>query len=150
MGRFRGQYNYSVDAKGRVNIPAKFRKALNPAADETFVICLGPDKCLQAYPQDTWEEYEDKLDAMPPSRLSFKVRRQIYNSVTDSHLDAQGRISLSQYQMDTADIKKNVTLVGHRGYIEIWDTENYQQYMGTGEDFDEAYYKSIATNLAQS
>ena len=61
MSRFRGRYDYTIDAKGRVNIPSKFRKSLSPEAAETFVICQGPGRCLRAYPQDVWDRYEDEL-----------------------------------------------------------------------------------------
>ena len=65
MGQFHGRFDYSIDIKGRVNIPAKFRKTLSPNAGETFIICRAPDGCLRAYPRDLWENYEAELASRP-------------------------------------------------------------------------------------
>ncbi len=147
MARFRGEYNYSVDAKGRINIPAKFRKALSPEADETFAICQAPNNCLRAYPQDAWEKYEDELASRPQTLEALRHQRLLRSTLTDSKLDVQGRISISAKQITVAGIKKNVTLVGHYGYIEIWDTEQYETYIGTGDDFDKVFFESVEAGI---
>ncbi len=142
MSRFRGRFDYSIDAKGRVNIPAKFRKSLRPEAEETFVICRAPDGCLWAYPQDAWEEYEDQLESMPFTKETNKFQRMIQNSLTDSTLDKAGRISISSSQMELAGIKKSVTIIGRRKYLEIWDTAKFEEYTGSDDNFDEMFYKA--------
>jgi MraZ protein len=147
MSRFRGRYDYTIDAKGRVNVPAKFRKALAPSADETFVICRGPDRGLRAYPQDAWEEFEDRLAALPSTPDTERMARQLFSTVTDSRLDSQGRIILSPVQIKISGISKDVTLIGRPGYIEIWNTRRFEEYTGADEHFedgfDEAFYKSM-------
>lgn len=147
MSRFRGRFDYSIDEKGRVNIPAKFRKMLAPEAEETFVICRAPDGCLWAYPQDAWEKFEDSLDAMPVTREANKFQRQIQNSLTDSQLDKQGRIALTPLQMEIAGITKDVTIIGRRHYLEIWDTKRFEGYTGPGDDFDSAYYAAVQSGI---
>ncbi len=147
MSRFRGEFNYSIDAKGRINIPAKFRKALSPEANETFVICGAPDKSLRAYPQDAWERYEDELALRPQTPETLRHIRLLRSTVKDSKLDSQGRIILSAKQIAFAKIKKNITLIGHYGFIEIWDTERYLENLGDGEDFDRFFYESVETGL---
>jgi MraZ protein len=147
MAFFRGRYDYSIDDKGRVNIPAKFRKSLAPEADETFVICRAPDGCLWAYPQDAWEKFEDSLEKMSLTKEGNKFQRMIQNSLSDSKIDKQGRVTLSPMQMELAGIGKSVTLIGRRRYIEIWDTQRFEQYSGSGDDFDDVFYKAVQDGL---
>jgi MraZ protein len=143
MARFRGRYDFSIDQKGRINIPSKFRKLLLPEAEETFVICRAPDGCLWAYPKDEWERFEDSLLAMPVSKEYNKFLRTMQNTLNDSTLDKQGRISLTAFQMRIAGINKDVSIIGRGSYLEIWDTHRFEEYTGNGEDYDEVYYKTI-------
>jgi MraZ protein len=143
MSKFRGRYDYSIDQKGRINIPAKFRKLLSPEAEETFVICRAPDGCLWAYPKDEWEKFEDSLVAMPMSREMNKFQREMQNTLSDSVLDRQGRVTLTPLQMRIAGIDKDVSIIGRGRCLEIWDTKRFEEYTGTGGDFDEVYYKTV-------
>jgi MraZ protein len=150
MSHFHGRYDYTVDEKGRVNMPAKFRKSLNPSAAETFVLCRAPGGCLRAYPRDIWENYEKELGARPQTPETLRHQRLLYSSLSDSTLDAQGRITLCSSQIQIASIVKNVTLVGQSGYIEIWDTEKFNSYLGNAEDFDEVFFQSVEAGLRKS
>ena len=141
MAKFRGRFDFSIDQKGRINVPSKFRKLLSPEADETFVICRAPDNCLWAYPMDEWEKYEDSLIAKPASRDNDKFQRIMQNTLNDSTLDKQGRISLTPLQIKTAGIVKDVSIIGRGRYLEIWDTGRFEKYVENGEDYDETYYK---------
>ena len=143
MNRFRGEYTYTVDVKGRFNIPAKFRKALSPEANEGFVVSRAPDGCLRAYPLDEWDRAEDNLLSRPENPQTVKLKRLIYSTLSESKLDGQGRITLSPTQMGIAGISKNVLLIGHRGYIEIWDPDKFAAYRGSEDDFNEAFYQSV-------
>jgi MraZ protein len=147
MAYFRGRYDYSIDDKGRFNIPAKFRKALTPQADETFVVCRAPDGCLWAYPMDAWEKFEDSLEKMPLTKEGNKFQRMIQNSLTDTKLDKQGRVTLSPMQIEIAGISKDVTLIGRRRYIEIWDRQRFEHYSGPGDDFDSAFYGAVQEGM---
>lgn len=147
MSRFRGRYDYSIDEKGRINIPAKFRKLLAPEAEETFVVRLAPDGCIRVHPLDVWHLYEDKLAALPETPDTTKLRRFIYNSISDSKLDGQGRITLTPQQIAKAQITKNVTLVGYPGYVEIWSTERFNTYEQQIDNFDDLYYSSVASSV---
>ena len=150
MARFRGRYNFSIDEKGRINIPSKFRKLLSPEAEETFVVCRAPDRCLWAFPKDEWEKFEDELLAMPMSREVNKFQRTIQNTLSDSKLDRQGRIALTQFQMEIAGIDKDVSIIGRGNNLEIWDTKRFEEYTGSSDDFDEVYYNSIQPRVARS
>lgn len=150
MSRFLGEYNYSIDEKGRINIPAKFRKALSPDADETFAVCRAPNNCLRAYPQDTWDRYEDELASRPQTPETLRHIRLLRSTLKNSKLDSQGRIMLTQKQIEIAGIAKDVTLVGHYGYIEIWDTKRYTDYIGDAEDFDTVFFQSVEAGLRKT
>lgn len=147
MSRFRGEYKYTVDAKGRINIPAKFRRVLSPEAVETFAICRAPDNCLRAYPRDTWDKYEDELASRPQVPEALRHLRLMRSTLSDSKLDSQGRITLTPKQLQITGIDKQVTLVGHYGFIEIWNSDQYEKYLGTGDDFDQMFFESIEAGL---
>jgi MraZ protein len=149
MSRFLGEFNYSLDEKGRLNIPAKFRKALSPEANETFTICRAPNNCLRAYPQDTWDRYEDELASRPQTPETLRHSRLLRSTLTNSKLDSQGRIALTAKQCAIANIEKNITLVGHYGYIEIWNTDRYNEYIGEGDDFDQVFFQSVEAGIRQ-
>ncbi|MBD3346993.1 MAG: division/cell wall cluster transcriptional repressor MraZ [Chitinivibrionales bacterium] len=147
MSRFRGKFEYSIDAKGRVSMPAKFRRVLNPEAQETFVICLTPNKCLRAYPLDAWEKYEDELASRPETHDTLRFKRFLYDTAADSTLDKQGRILIAPNQIKLAGIAKEIILVGHMGYIEMWAKEAYESYFLNMQDYDETYFKSVEAGL---
>jgi len=149
MASFYGSFDYSVDAKGRVNIPAKFRKALSPEAEDTFIVTYGPGNCLHAYPKDVWNKRMADLAALPRTPENDKMRRFISGTSTDSVLDVQGRVMLSAAQMKYAKITKNVTIVGDmKGYIELWDSERYKEYIGAMPDVDSLIY-AVEDQLAK-
>jgi MraZ protein len=147
MPGFHGKYDYSVDAKGRVNIPAKFRKALAPEAGETFIVCQAPDRCLRAFPQNFWNTYVAELNSRPETSDTVVYKRKLYHSVSESTLDAQGRITLMPNQMEIAGIGKAVTLIGQENYIEIWDPVRYAACLEKDMDFDTAFYKSVQAGM---
>lgn len=148
MSRFHGRFDYSIDSKGRVNFPAKFRKSLRPECEETLIICRAPNGCLRAYPRDLWEAYESELAARPETPETLRHKRLLYNTLSDSTFDAQGRITITPAQMAIAGIQKEVTLVGQATYVEIWDTGKYEQYLGVSDDFDTVFFQSVETGIA--
>ncbi len=147
MARFRGRYDFSIDEKGRINIPSKFRKLLSPEAEDTFVICRAPDDCLWAYPKNEWEKFEDTLDRMPVTRESNRFQREIQNTLSDSTLDRQGRITVTPLQMKIAGIDKNVSIIGRGRYLEIWDPKRFEDYTENCKDFNDVYYKTFGPGL---
>ena len=150
MARFRGRFDFSIDQKGRINIPSKFRKLLTPEAEDTFVICRAPDGCLWAYPKDEWEKFEDLLEVMPISREVNKFQRVIQNTLNDSTLDKQGRVSLTPLQIKIAGIAKEVSIIGRGKYLEIWAASRFEEYSGKDESFDQVYYATIQSGTGLS
>jgi MraZ protein len=147
---FKGEYEHSVDSKGRVAFPAKLRKALNPRAQERFTILRGLEKCLYLYPEDEWESVEDQLSQINTfTREGRTVVRNFLRTAEDISLDKQNRLSLPSTLMDWSGIDGKAVFIGSGERIEIWspeeleavdaalDMESYQalfeRVMGDGE-----------------
>ena len=119
---FIGEYSYTVDTKGRINIPSKFRSSLSKENKNSLVITRGMDKCVWIYPLVIWKSIEDEFRKL--SSLSSVNRSFIRNTVRHasiSKLDKQGRIALNQNIMTFSNITKNALIIGMVNKIEIWD-----------------------------
>lgn len=121
----RGEYQHSIDAKGRLFIPAKFRESLGAA----FVVTKGLDGCLFLYSVQAWDILEDKINGLPMSK-SRDLQRFFFSSAADCAPDAQGRVVIPQNLRQYAGLTKDVTIIGVSGRAEIWDTERWRQYNG--------------------
>jgi MraZ protein len=132
MSFFKGREIYSVDAKGRVNIPAKMRKSMSPDANDTFVVTRGPDDepCIYAYPLDEWRKFEENLKGLNQfnEQDRFFVRTLLYwaDEVT---FDGQFRIMIPKALHDFTRIEKNALILGAMDHIEIWNPEVFETYM---------------------
>lgn len=132
MSFFKGREIYSVDAKGRVNLPAKMRKNLSPEASDTFVVTRGPDDepCIYAYPLDEWKKFEENLKQLNQYQEQdrFFVRTLLYwaDEVT---LDKQWRLMLPKGLVDFTGVDKTALILGAIDHIEIWDPEIFEQYL---------------------
>ena len=121
---FTGEYQYSLDSKGRVNIPAKFRQALSKKNQNTFVATRGQDPCVWIYPLTEWKKIEDELRNLSSvSGIHRTFIRQIARSATPSTCDKQGRITLSPSLISFSQIDKNALIIGMINKIEIWNPE---------------------------
>lgn len=121
MPSFKGEYEHSVDNKGRVAFPAKLRKNLAPEAQEKFTLLRGLEPCLYLYPQDEWERVEDKLSQINSfSRQGRTVKRNFLRFAEDLVLDKQNRISLPSHLMDWSGIQDSAIFIGSGERIEIW------------------------------
>ncbi len=122
---FIGEYYHSVDVKGRMNIPVKFRELLG----DTFVVTRGLDQCLSIYPLDAFEAFAQKLQALPISdKNARKFVRYFMSGAVECELDKQGRILLSQPLRQFANISKDVVIIGNGTTIEIWDSEIWNDF----------------------
>ena len=119
---FRGSFEHSVDTKGRVSVPSKFRDLLAERYDGKMVLVMDFDQCLTVYPLEEWEKIEEKIKALPAMRKEVKdFVRRVYSTATECELDKQGRILIPPALRENAGINKNVLLVGIINKIEIWD-----------------------------
>ena len=129
MVSFFGSYRYIVDEKFRVNIPSKFRKALPPEADDTFIITVGPEKCLLAIPVSEWTEIEKTLPRFTFGNENLrKFVRLFYNNSCESKCDRQGRITISPKLLEYAGIDKEVVIAGSKNIIEIWNPKVFDEF----------------------
>jgi transcriptional regulator MraZ len=131
---FRGRYQHTVDPKGRLSIPAKFRDVL--ARYESQDLVLVPDgECLEVYPLPEWERMEAKLREQ--SRFSSDVReisRLYISRAKDAALDAAGRLLIAPDTRREAGLDKNVTIVGGGlDKFEVWDRARFEEYDRTGQ-----------------
>lgn len=130
---YMGEYSHSIDAKGRLIIPSKFREALG----EEFVVTKGLDGCLFVFDKTEWSAFEEKLKSLP---ITNKEARQFVRfflaGAAAMEVDKQGRILLPGVLREFADITKDVTLIGVGSRIEIWSKERWD---GTSdyEDMEE-------------
>ena len=121
---FTGEYQYSLDSKGRVNIPAKFRQTLSKKNQNTFVATRGQDPCIWIYPLTEWKKIEDDLRKLSSvSSVHRTFIRQIARSATPSTCDKQGRITLSPSLISYANLDKEALIIGMINKIEIWNPE---------------------------
>lgn len=128
---FVGEYNHSIDAKGRLIVPAKFREVLG----DKFIVTKGLDNCLFVYPNDEWKAFEDKLKTLPLTNINArKFTRFFLAGAAECEVDKQGRILLPQVLRQFAELEKEVVLVGVASRIEIWSKERWDEYIDSYDD----------------
>ena len=138
MSSFKGSDTYIVDAKGRVSIPSKMRKNIEPSANLTFVLTRGLEKCLYAYPLDEWKQLEETIRSLPQSNEKdrFFVRMLMQWS-EEVQLDSQYRLLLPKSLTEFADIQKEVFFIGVLDHIELWNPEHFKRYIeGKKESYE--------------
>jgi transcriptional regulator MraZ len=127
---FLGEYEHTLDAKGRLAIPARFRPHMGRGA----VLSKGMGNCLSLYPLEHWEQKSNELIARMEGDELRNFERRIYPSACEVELDGQGRIVVPVKLRAYAKLEVNVTIVGVRDHIEIWDRETWQSYQEHLED----------------
>jgi len=134
MATFRGSYKHSIDHKGRVSIPARFRRLLSGDASETFVILRGLDACVSLFPADEFKRLEDRLRTRSFSdQTNRRYQRLLLLDSRDETLDAQGRVAIPPSLIAHAGLKKEVLVNGVLDHIEIWSPEAFEKYMASSD-----------------
>lgn len=130
---FMSEYNHTVDAKGRLIVPSKFREQLG----DEFVVTKGMDGCLFVYANDDWNAFEQKLTSLPLiNKEARKFARFFLAGAAQVEVDKQGRILLPANLREFASLEKDVLLVGVGSRIEIWSRENWVN-MDADSDMDD-------------
>ncbi len=138
---FMGQYDYAVDAKGRLNFPAKFRDGMG----ETFIVTRWLDHCLAAFPPEEFEKVAQRI-AEKGMVKGRNVSRMLYSSAVEVTPDKQGRIQLPAKLREYANLDHDVSVIGNRNFAEIWNTQDWEARQAeSDEDFTAA--KEIAKRL---
>lgn len=130
-----GEFTHSMDSKGRVAIPAKFRANLGDGA----IITRGLDKCLFVFGMEEWRKLADQLMDLPLSQKNSRAfARLMLAGAVDVKLDSQGRVLIPEYLREYADLDDKVVVSGLYNRMEIWDTEKWEEYkQQTEEDSEE-------------
>jgi MraZ protein len=121
---FLGEYEHTIDAKGRMAVPAKFRAQMDRGA----VVSKGMGTCLSVYTMPRWEEKSAELAAGKASDELRDFERRIYPSAGEVELDGQGRMIIPARLRTYANLGNEVTVVGVRDHFEIWDRQSWQSY----------------------
>lgn len=138
---FIGEFQHSIDTKGRVAIPAKFRRKISGGA----IITRGLDKCLFIFNKKDWEALAEKLIKLPLSQANSRAFvRLMLSGASDVKLDSQGRILVPDYLRDYAGLKKSAKVIGVYNRMELWDEKSWQQYKTTTEGSSEEIAEKMA------
>ena len=124
MNPVKGEYKHSIDAKGRLAMPAKLREELG----ERFTVTKGLDGCLSVYPEKEWEALEDRIRGLGNGEKARRVKRYYFANAFDAQLDAQGRILIPAGLREFANLQKDVVVIGQLDHAEIWNSEKWRIY----------------------
>ena len=141
---FYGEYLHSIDRKGRLILPAKFREAAKVHFIEKFFVTRGLDNCLFMFSEEEWRVQESKFKAIPFTKAeSRKFNRLYFSGAAEINFDTQGRILLPLYLKDFAQIKKDVVVVGVSNRIEIWAKDKWVEFYGNSRQSFEAIAEKL-------
>ena len=126
---FRGRFYHTIDPKGRLSIPSKFRDALEREYGETRVVMVPNDSSLEVHPFKEWARTEEKVRTLPQMDPDVQKFNRLYiSSALDAALDGQGRIQIPPEYRERAGLVKDVALVGGVQQFEIWNRERWEEY----------------------
>jgi MraZ protein len=129
-----GEYSHTIDTKGRVIVPAKFRTELG----ERFIVTKGFDGCLYGYSLEEWKSIEEKIKTLPliTGKDARNFTRFFFSSAIECEVDGQGRILITQNLREHASLEKEIVIIGVSTRIEIWSKTKWENYNGE-QDSDE-------------
>lgn len=131
---FFGEYEHTIDAKGRVIIPAKLRDGLG----EQFVVTKGLDGCLFVYSLEQWHAFEKKLQELPLNQPNARAfARFFFSGASEGEMDKQGRVMLPANLREYGNLVKDVIITGAGNRLEIWSKENWHKYQAAGQSPEE-------------
>ncbi|MHB8171877.1 MAG: division/cell wall cluster transcriptional repressor MraZ [Thermincolia bacterium] len=137
---FMGEYQHTIDPKGRLIVPAKFREGLG----ENFVATKGLDNCLFVYPMEEWQALEQKFKSLPFTKADARAFvRFFFSGASECELDKQGRILLPANLREYAKLDKDVVVIGVSSRVEIWSKDQWEQY----NTQTEVSYEAVAEKL---
>ncbi|MEI8345260.1 MAG: division/cell wall cluster transcriptional repressor MraZ, partial [Candidatus Omnitrophota bacterium] len=139
-----GEHEHSIDRKGRLIIPSKFREVFKENYVERFFVTRGLDTCLFVFPEDEWRKQESRFKGLSiASSQARQFNRIFFSGACEVTCDKQGRILVPQYLKDYANIKRDVMIVGVSNRIEIWDKEGWARFYANTRDS----FEKIAENI---
>jgi len=144
---FIGNFKYSIDSKGRISIPAKMRRYVNPDANNSFIITRGMEKCLEIHPLDLWKDLYAKklkqLNSYDPVQARFL--RMLLQEAAEDKLDSQNRLMIPKNLIEYSGIDGDVLILGAMDKIEVWNPNIYQDYLNESNLSYEDIAKEVMT-----
>jgi len=136
---FYGEYSHTLDKKGRLIIPSKFREAIQEMGVERLYMTRGLDECLFIFSEPEWKAQENKFKAMPFTKREVRrFKRMFFSGAAETIPDKQWRILVPDYLREYAHIKRDVKIVGVSDRIEVWDKGTWENfYNSSKEDYEE-------------
>lgn len=132
---FYGEHEHTIDKKGRLIIPSRFRESLKEYDIDSLYITRGLDKCLFMFTENEWKSQESKFRSMPfTNPESRKFNRLYFSGASQIECDKQGRILIPKYLKDYAGIKRDVIVIGVSNRIEIWSKEDWSVYYNSSKE----------------
>jgi|HigsolmetaGSP11D_1036233.scaffolds.fasta_scaffold24780_1 MraZ protein len=139
---FLGEYQHSIDDKGRITIPAKFRDALGAE----FIVTRGLDGCLFVYPREEWALLEQKLKSLPMMKSDARAfARFFFSGASECEWDKQGRVNIPSQLREYAKLEKDCVIIGVSNRVEIWDKATWEAYTAKSQDS----FNDIAEKLVE-
>ena len=130
MTELLGTHSYSLDPKGRVSLPQRFREAFADGA----LLTVGQDHCLYVFPRAEWERRSEEVASSPLSDNDGRAfARLFFGSSDEAKLDSQGRVTIPQRLRESVGIRKDVVVLGVRDRMEIWDRDAFERYRDSYE-----------------
>ena len=137
---FIGEYHHTIDEKGRIIIPVKFREELG----NNFIITRGIENCLFVYSKENWAQITNKLNSLPFTKKDARTFNRFFMSgATDVELDKQGRVNISKPLIDYANLLKDCVIIGTGDRLEVWSQESWESFFDSTKDS----MSDIAENL---
>jgi len=141
---FYGEYLHTIDRKGRLILPAKFRESAKSNFIDKFFINRGLDKCLFMFSEEEWHSQEQRFKNFSITKQQARTFNRLYFSgAVEVIADKQGRILIPQFLKDFAGIKRDVMIIGVSNRIEIWAKEKWQEFYGNNQPI----FEEIAERL---
>ena len=145
---FYGEFSHTIDRKGRLILPAKFRESAKSNFIDKFYVTRGLDGCLFMFSEEEWHNQEQKFKSLPITKQQARTFNRLYFSgAAEIGFDKQGRILIPQFLKDFAQIKKDVVIIGVSNRIEIWSKNIWQDFYNTSRDAFEEISEKLIDNL---
>lgn len=146
---FRGQFTHSVDAKGRISLPSRFREVVLRQGDPRLVVTPAPfDPCLHVYPLSSWEAFENKVSELPsldPHIVRF--RRLYVSAAVECELDKANRVLVPPHLRDKAGLSKEALWAGMGRLLELWSKPRFDEAMAISPEEQEAFKRAVLEQI---
>ena len=141
---FMGEYSHSIDAKGRLIMPAKFRNDLK----DKFIITRGLEKCLYVYSLEDWDKLVSKLNTLPFTKKDARIFiRSFFSGAAQIEVDRQGRINITSPLIDHAGLTKECVIIGANDRIEIWSKDEWDKFLNVNSEKLEDIAENLFTEM---